>query len=326
MQTSQREAPANASTGVEMSIVIGTLNRRALLERSLRSLMAQTCPTSRFEILVVDNGSTDGSHDVLRALEKETPNLRWVEERRRGLSNARNRGIAETQAPLVAFFDDDAIAEPNWLDVLFAVFAAEPDAGAAGGRIYVDWSGERPDWMPVSIEGYYGRCDYGGERKYLSYPQYPFGSNMVIRRERLLAINGFNSELGPTGKNLMAGGEQDLFFRLYRTPIKVVYDPAAVVHHWAPPERVTRKWSLRRAFRHGMSNATMSHANGQVGPAVWLRQLMAASWHCAVGAASTATALVTRSAPNVVMSRGANTLYWAGIARVSITNTFRGPT
>jgi glycosyltransferase involved in cell wall biosynthesis len=323
MPTTEHDAHDRARATMAMSIVIGTLNRCELLERSLRSLMAQRCPADRFEILVVDNGSTDGTLDLLEALSREATNLRVVKEPKRGLSNARNRGIAEARADLIGFFDDDAVAEPDWVDVLLRVFETEPEAGAAGGRIFVLWPGPRPDWMPVSIEGYYGRCDYGSERKYLRYPEYPFGSNMVIRRERLLAINGFNTQLGPTGGNLMAGGEQDLFYRLYQTPIRVVYDPAAVVHHWAPPERVTKKWCLRRAFRHGMSNATMTFSNGETGFGVWSGKLAFASGQTVVGAVSTAVAWVSRAAPSVVVSRGANTCYWAGIARAATSNAFR---
>jgi glucosyl-dolichyl phosphate glucuronosyltransferase len=306
-----------------MTIVIGTLNRRELLQGSLVSLLRQRCPADRFEILVVDNGSTDGTQEMVRRLAAAASNMRLVEEPARGLSHARNRGIAEARGRLVAFFDDDAVAEPDWVEVLLGVFEGEPETDAAGGRIEVLWPDQRPLWMPRSIEGYYGLCDYGRERKRLAYPQYPFGSNMVIRRERLLAIGGFNTELGPTGGNLMAGGEQDLFFRLYRTDITIVYEPAALVHHWAPPERVTKRWTRRRAFRHGISNATMAYWNGTTGPRAWAGRLALAVWRCANGAAATATAVLGRAAPDIVVARSTTTLYWAGIARGAVSNAFR---
>jgi glucosyl-dolichyl phosphate glucuronosyltransferase len=306
-----------------MTIIIGTLNRRQLLQSSLVSLLRQRCPADRFEILVVDNGSTDGTQDMVRRMAAAASNMRLVEEPARGLSRARNRGIAEARGELIAFFDDDAVAEPDWVEVLLRVFEVEPETDAAGGRIEVLWPDTRPIWMPRSIEGYYGRCDYGAERKRLAYPQYPYGSNMVIRRERLLAIGGFNTELGPTGGNLMAGGEQDLFFRLYETNVTVVYEPAALVHHWAPPERVTRQWTRRRAFRHGISNATMAYWNGTVGVWPWVGRLAVAVSRVAKGAAGTTAALIGRAAPDVVVARTATTLYWAGIARGALTNAFR---
>jgi glucosyl-dolichyl phosphate glucuronosyltransferase len=321
MPTHEIEQPAPVR--LLMTIVIGTLNRRVLLQGSLVSLLRQRCPADRFEILVVDNGSTDGTQDMVRRMAAAASNMRLIEEPARGLSHARNRGIAEARGGLIAFFDDDAVAEPDWVEVLLRIFELEPETDAAGGRIEVLWPDTRPIWMPRSIEGYYGRCDYGDERKRLAYPQYPYGSNMVIRRERLLAIGGFNTELGPTGGNLMAGGEQDVFFRLYEANVTVVYEPAALVHHWAPPERVTRHWTRRRAFRHGISNATMAYWNGAVGLWPWVGRLAVAISRMAKGAAGIITALLGRAAPDVVVARTATTLYWAGIARGALTNAFR---
>jgi glucosyl-dolichyl phosphate glucuronosyltransferase len=320
------DAPHHASPHLqvpEMTVMIGTLNRCDLLAQSVRSLQAQRCPATRFEILVVDNGSTDGTVALLERFQQELPNFRWVAESRRGLSNARNRGIAEARADLVAFFDDDAVAEPDWIDWLFRVFQDDPTADAAGGRICVRWPNERPNWMPASLLGYYGHCDYGSSRKGLAYPEFPYGSNMVIRKVHLQAVGGFNSALGPTGANLMAAGEQDLFFRLYQLPIKVVYEPAAIVHHWAPPERVTRRWSLRRAFRHGVSTATMSIANGDGGRATRTSRLTRAGVNACAGAVATAAAWVGRAQPDVLISRGATTMYWAGVARGTWKNAPR---
>ena len=317
------ETLLDLATRPAMTVVIGTLNRRELLQRSIVSLLKQSCPADRFEILVVDNGSTDGTVEMVRRFAAAAPNLRLVEEPTRGLSHARNRGIAESRGELIAFFDDDAIAEPDWIDVLFGVFEREPEADAAGGRIEVLWPSQRPEWMPKSIEGYYGSCDYGSHRKELRYPQYPYGSNMVIRKARLLAIGGFNIELGPTGGNLMAGGEQDLFYRLYGLPITVVYEPTALVHHWAPPERVTRRWTMRRAFKHGITNATMAYWNGDTGWRLWMVRLAAAAWRTVEGGVAASVAWATRAAPHVVVSRTTTTLYWAGIARGAIRNTLR---
>jgi glycosyltransferase involved in cell wall biosynthesis len=93
-----------------MSIVVGTLNRGEVLGGSLDSLLAQDFPKDRYEIIVVDNGCTDGTEALVRARMATAENLRYVKEPKLGLSNARNKGIAESRFELVGLFDDDATA------------------------------------------------------------------------------------------------------------------------------------------------------------------------------------------------------------------------
>jgi glucosyl-dolichyl phosphate glucuronosyltransferase len=301
-----------------MSVVIGTLNRSDMLEPSLRSLLAQTIDPGLIEIVVVDNGSTDRTLNLVSELMAVAPHMRLVHEPKRGLSNARNRGIAEARAPLVAFFDDDGIAEPDWAERILKVFEDEPETGAVGGRIHVRWPAGRPSWMPASLAGYYGHFDCGETRREIALPTYPFGPNMVIRRDRLQQIGGFRSELGPTGKNLMACGETDLFQRLHQVPLKVIYEPAAVVYHVVPPERATKKWSLVRAFRHGICSATMQYLNGDKRRRTWARRACLAGGRSLTSAASTTLGYLGRTSESTVMSRAGYVMYWTGFARASL--------
>jgi glycosyltransferase involved in cell wall biosynthesis len=308
-----------------MSVVIGTLNRSDMLEPSLRSLLRQTTAPGTFEIIVVDNGSTDRTIPLVESLIAEAPYMRLVHEPKRGLSNARNRGIAEARTPLVAFFDDDGVAEPDWAERILAVFRDEPDTGAVGGRIHVRWPADRPSWMGASLEGYYGHFDCGDRRREITLPTYPFGPNMVIRRDRLQQIGGFRSELGPTGRNLMACGETDLFQRLHQQPLKVIYEPAAVVHHVVPAERATRKWSLVRSFRHGICSATMAFLNGDRRRVVWARRCGVALGETLEAALATSLGFLGRQPQPVVMSRAGYTMYWAGFVRRSVALFLQGP-
>jgi glucosyl-dolichyl phosphate glucuronosyltransferase len=300
---------------LEMSVVIGTLNRSGMLEHSLESLLRQTAPPGTFEIVVVDNGSTDRTIRLVQDVMARAPHVRLVHEPTRGLSNARNRGIAEAAAPVVGFFDDDGIAEPDWAETILRVFREDPSVDAVGGRIHVRWPGARPEWMPRSLEGYYGHCDYGDTRRELAFPDYPFGPNMAIKREPLRRINGFRSELGPTGKNMMACGETDLFLRLFALPIKAVYEPAAVVHHVVEADRARQEWSLARAFRHGICSATMQYLNGDRARSTWVRRGVVASYRAAVGRVATTTARLGGRPSDVVMARRGYTAYWSGFAK-----------
>jgi hypothetical protein len=196
--------------------------------------------------------------------------------------------------------------------------------GAAGGPIFVGWPTTRPDWMPRSCEGYFGHCYYGAERTELKFPQYPYGSNMVIRKEHLLAINGFSDKVGPKGGNMMSAGEQDLFSRLYKLPIRVMYDPKAPVEHWVQAERVSRSWVLRRSLKHGLSNTRMISNEEPYHAGKLLRRLVSSSGNCVMSALASALGWLTRKPPEVTMGRCANTMYWAGITRGTFSTLLQG--
>jgi glycosyltransferase involved in cell wall biosynthesis len=309
----------NPAIAPRMSIVVGTLNRGEVLGRSLDSLLAQDFPRDRYEIIVVDNGCTDGTEALVRKRMATAENLRYVKEPKLGLSNARNKGIAESRFELVGFFDDDATAQRDWLTRLTTIFANEPGIGAAGGPIFVGWPTTRPEWMPPSCEGYFGHCYYGDQRIELQFPRYPYGSNMVIRKEHLLAINGFSDKVGPKGGNMMSAGEQDLFSRLYKIPIRVMYDPAAPVEHWVQAERVSRSWVMKRSYKHGLSNTRMISNDETWSLGNLLRRLFNSAGRCVMSGVAAAMGWLMRKPPAVTMGRFANMMYWAGITRGTLS-------
>ena len=124
------------------SVVVPTYNRAALLLQVLRSLAAQRTEAP-FEIIVVDNGSTDGTRQVAAAF----PGVRYVRETRPGSSAARNAGIAASRGEVIAFLDDDVVAEPDWLEALRCAYAALPDAWCIGGRVILRLPDSRPRWL-----------------------------------------------------------------------------------------------------------------------------------------------------------------------------------
>jgi len=311
---------------LEVSIVLCTLDRAEQLANAIRSILDQDCDPRRYEIVVVDNSSKDRTPQVVQEFQARAPNVRYVYEGRLGLSIARNRGTADSHAPIVAFFDDDGTADPGWLEALLAVFRNDADAGAAGGLIHVAWPADKPDWMPGDFQGYYGHCDYGSERRSLSFPQYPYGANMMIRRPVLEAVGGFSDELGAKGQNIMQGDELDMFQRLFAMNTKVVYEPRAVVHHWVPAERVTRKWLMRREYRHGLSNTRLSDVRKDATRLTWMALLLKASFNSAWAAIAAALGASVMRNIAVVTSRIAYMNYWAGVARGARDGVMRGTT
>ncbi len=299
----------------EVSIIVCTLDRQLEVARAIRSILAQDVDPRRYEIVVVDNHSRDGTRGVIEAIQREASNVRYVYEDVLGLSTARNTGTRHASAPIVAFFDDDATAEPGWLESMLQLIKDHPEAGAAGGPIEVGWPCPKPEWMPKDLQGYYGACNYGDTRRFLTFPQYPYGSNMFVRREHLDAIGGFREEVGAKGQNIMSGDELDVFQRLSEIGVKVVYEPSALVRHWVPANRVTRKWLLRRAYKHGFSNTRLAFIQAGATRLTWLRLLGRASFQSALACASGTFGLLGRVGTSVVTSRFARMTYWAGVAR-----------
>ena len=307
-----------------VSVVICTFNRCERLGHALESVVAQSYPSELTQVIVVDNGSTDRTADVVERFQSRLRNLLYLVESRPSVPLVRNRGLEEARGWIVAFLDDDAIAAPTWVEELQKVWVRDPDVSAVGGPITVQWPGAKPTWMPVSLEGYFGRCDYGPTPKELKFPQYPFGSNMAFRRDRLMELGGFDSRLGVKGRRMLAAEETDLFLRLERHGGKVLYAPEATVIHCPPDDRVTRRWSLIRAVGHGRSNSVIQYLNADRRRRSWAAKLLTATARTAVSGVSTIVAVVSGHDTKVIMSRSATTGYWAGFARGSLRNVFRG--
>src|SRR5882724_6993780 len=132
-----------------ISVAICTFNRSQYLGAAIESLANQTLDHMLYEVIVVDNNSTDATNQVVEEAVRHHTNLdlRYVNESVQGLSAARNRAAQEAQGDFVAYLDDDAHAEPAWLGATLNAFQTlKPVPACVGGRIYPDWEGGVPDW------------------------------------------------------------------------------------------------------------------------------------------------------------------------------------
>jgi len=244
---------------IDCSVIICTYNRCSLLEKTLRSLMEQSFPADRLEIIVVDNNSTDDTATVVRACAVDSPvQISYLLEMNQGLSHARNHGLREARGELVAFIDDDATAVKTWLVKLLEGFD-DPRTACAGGRVVPAWQAPRsewPKWLHERLVGFFSVVEYP-DRRELHYPGYPAGTNIAFRKQALENTGIFNPRLGRTGKSLLSMEETDLCLRLERAGHRIVYLPEAVVRHTIAPERLTRDWVRERARWQGISAAVI---------------------------------------------------------------------
>jgi glycosyltransferase involved in cell wall biosynthesis len=226
---------------VKLSVVVATYNRRALLSRVVAEMAKQTLPREQWELMVVDDGSTDGTESVGAELAKGQ-GVRYIRQGNRGASAARNRGIREATGDVVVFTDDDCLVPPEWLERLAEGYARHPEVVGVGGGIVPEPAALRASAvaryeLQIST-GVYG----AGEREVLGAFECPAGgtNNMSYRREVLESVGGFDEGFPPR----VWGEDADLKWRITQRGGRLLYLPVFVVH--------VRSYSVRSFVRQSV--------------------------------------------------------------------------
>ncbi|MHB1426120.1 MAG: glycosyltransferase family 2 protein [Gemmataceae bacterium] len=247
-----------------ISAILCTHNRADYLERALKSLAEQALPPEQFEVVVVDNASTDRTAEVSREWIERLSHFHYVREDRLGLSQARNRGIAASRAPYLAYLDDDTRADRDWLKQLLHTFeVSESPPACIGGRVWLDWETGAPAWLPARYYSLYTFVDYGTEERLLGEHEYLVGANLAFRRDALVELGGFDTNLGRKGSMLLSGEESAIVNRLRQRGLPVYYCGSAVVWHAVPPARRRRLWLWKRMFWDGASQPLLDSGTGR---------------------------------------------------------------
>ena len=252
---------------LDASVVVCSRNRAEHLRTCLAHLADQVVPDgTRVEVLVVDNGSTDGTPAVLDAWRAADPeHRRATDEPRAGLSRARNRGVADARGEVVLFIDDDAVAPRGWVAAHLATYRRDPAVSAVGGPVSLRWPDGRPGWLAPRLEHWFSALDHGDRAVAFPPPHGPYGTNMSLRRAVFEAVGGFDERLGRRGRSLVSSEEADLFARVWEGGGRVAYEPAALVLHGVTRDRLSRRWVVRRGWAQGRSNARRRLMAGAVG-------------------------------------------------------------
>lgn len=246
---------------LRISVVICTRNRADYLRKALLSLVHQTINSSSdYEVIVVDNASNDNTVLVVEQFRSTLPHLYYVYEPRIGLSWARNTGAQAAQSPYVAYLDDDAQAQCDWLEQLLRTFEEIcPQPVAVGGRVLLEWGGNVPTWLSRRYWSLYTYLDLGEHEHILTADEHLVGANIAFRRDALLEVGAFNTKLGRKGSMLLSGEEADLIRRLSALQLPIYYVPQAAVLHAVSPERLQKKWLRQRLFWDGASQPLLDY-------------------------------------------------------------------
>jgi glucosyl-dolichyl phosphate glucuronosyltransferase len=248
-------APAARNDEPSISVVICTHNRAASLQATLDSLLPQLAGTAA-EVVVVDNASRDGTKAVVRSYGDR---VRYVYEPELGLCRARNTGWRTATGEVVAFLDDDAIAEPGWLAAITRSFAGQPRPGIAGGRVTPQWEAERPSWLADDVAVSLTIVDWSTVTRPIRdhRGEWIVGANMAVRRDVLEQVGGFHVGLDRVGTRMLSSGDVFLQKQVMEFGHLCIYEPAMAVRHAVPAARLHQGWFTRRYYWQGVSDAAM---------------------------------------------------------------------
>lgn len=240
------------------SVIVCTRNRLDHLRRCLAGLEDQIDVAGRAEIVVVDNGSSDGTAPFLADWAALDPvRRRLVSVPDPGLSLARNRGVAAAAGDVVVFIDDDAVAPRGWLVAHLRCYDTDPTVDAVGGPVLLAWPDGRPDWVTPRLEHWWSALDCGEFAMPFPRPHGPYGTNMSARRSAVMDVGAFPVSLGRRGQSLISGEEAALWEALWRRGGVIRYEPATLLLHAVVTERLSRRWILRRGVAQGRTNARL---------------------------------------------------------------------
>lgn len=247
-----------------ISAVICTHNRADLLAEALESVCCQSLPKDDYEVIVVDNASTDDTEAVTRRFCDGRAHVTYVMEPTLGHSVARNRGLREARGRYVAYLDDDAVAQLEWLEQLLAAFAeVVPEPGCVGGKTLPNWQAPRPFWLHDILMLSLSVIDWSEEGFFVEPPKFLVGANIAYDRELALELGGFDENLGRVGEALRSGDECELNLRIRAAGRSVYYTPQAVVSHLVSCTRLTKAWHMDRAKWQGVTDGIIRREPGR---------------------------------------------------------------
>ena len=241
---------------IRFSFVTCTYNRDKYITQTLESVCKQTFSPVDYEIIVVDNNSTDSTAAICEEFGQRYPDhqFKYFKEINQGLSFALNRGIKEARGEYIIFVDDDETIIAEHLERLDNHLKNYPDAELVASPVIPVYEEAQPKWMSYYtqrlIGGYF---DQGNQPKKLEAKNYPGTGHTIIKRELYEKYGDYNTELGRKGNSLIGAEDKDMFNRLKRNNIECYYFPDIPIYHHIPGQKLTDEFFQKLTYSIGKS-------------------------------------------------------------------------
>lgn len=244
----------------DVAIVISTYNRCDMLPEAIASVLAQEAKGVRYELIVVDNNSTDDTKSVVEGfIARYGSVVRYVLERKQGLSHARNAGIAATNAPIIVFTDDDVRAASDWVINIKRAFDQHPKADFVGGKVLPRWNQPPPAWLTKEHWSPLALLDYGDASFYVDRENSRclVGANLAFRREVFDRIGFFEPKLQRVKDGIGSTEDHEFLIRVWQAGGVGLYSPDVVITADVQTERMSKSYHRRWHAGHGRFTARM---------------------------------------------------------------------
>lgn len=242
----------------DISVVICTYNRRALLSSALNSLFQQRVADVKYEIIVVDNNSPPDTQALVEELAGTDDRLRYVRETRQGNAYARNTGVEHARAPIIAFVDDDVTVRENWIETIKQTFD-DASVEFIGGKVLPRWEETPPSWLTHTHWAPIAAIDYGNSVFPIT-PDNPvclLTANIAFRRNIFERFGRFSPDVQREGDTIGSLEDHEFLTRLVRAGVSGLYVPDLIVEAHVGRERMTKAYHRRWHTGHGHFYAIM---------------------------------------------------------------------
>ena len=242
---------------MDISILFATRNRAAQLRQTLDCYRNLDTSGIDWELVIVDNGSSDDTAEVLEQASRDLP-LRRLYHSPAGQNRARNQALDSLQGELLIFTDDDALPDTHCLQAYLQASQRWPDQAIFGARILPEFPSEAPDWL-TRQDSAFARTAFGLYQPRMDeghVTAHPYGPSFAIRRVAF-AGHRFCEQLGPQAGDYATGGEAKLLREMRAQGHAFVFVPSAIVRHVVRPEQLSVDWLLSRARKRGRGQAHM---------------------------------------------------------------------
>lgn len=259
-----------------ISVIIPTYNRSRLLQQTVDTILAQTYPTKRWELILVDNGSTDDTARVIAEVIARDEHVRGLTEKRKGAHFARNSGALAARGDILYFTDDDMLAEPDMLERIVEGFDADSSVASVTGKVLPKWETEPPVWVLEHCRNaLLSLLDLGEAVIVSDEDPGVFSCHQAVGRDVFMEAGGFNPD---TNAILFTGdNETGLNIKIRNLGYRFAYVGTAVTHHIIPASRMTQRYLNGRMADQGFCDSYTQYREIHPGRARLLKRMVAHS-------------------------------------------------